>query len=79
MNAKNAKRKKCETKAKTFNETVAMDSKQWLTSPNKRFLHLVDHATRFSVSCIVKNKRKECMINKFSSTGLYCLVIPKSF
>lgn len=39
---------------KTFNETVAMDSKQCSFCPNIWLLHLVDHATRFSMSCIIK-------------------------
>ena len=34
--------------AKTFNETVGMDLKEWSHSPKIWFLHLVDHATRYS-------------------------------
>ena len=50
--------------AKTFNETVGMDLKEWSHSPKIWFLHLVDHATRYSASCVIYTKRKEEIIKK---------------
>ena len=42
--------------AKTFNEVVAMDLKVY--SPGVYFLHLIDHATRYSQAVVIHNKRK---------------------
>ena len=39
--------------AKHFNQTVALDFKEWSSSPKIWFLHLIDHFTRFSASCVV--------------------------
>ena len=50
--------------AKTFNETVDMDLKERSHSPKIWFLHLVDHATRYSASCVIYTKRKEETIKK---------------
>ena len=50
--------------ARNFNETVAMDLKQWSSSPNIWFLHLIDHATRYSVSCVIHSKKKEVIVRK---------------
>ena len=45
-------------KATEFNETVAMDLKIYLN--NKiYFLHMIDHATRYSAACVIKSKKKE--------------------
>ena len=49
---------------KTFNETVGMDLKEWSHSPKIWFLHLVDHTTRYSASCVIYTKRKEEIIKK---------------
>ena len=49
---------------KTFNETVGMDLKEWSHSPKIWFLHLVDHATRYSASCVIYTKRNEEIIKK---------------
>ena len=45
--------------ARNFNETVAMDLKQWSNSPSIWFLHLIDHFSRSSASCVIRTKRKE--------------------
>ncbi|XP_066911985.1 uncharacterized protein [Clytia hemisphaerica] len=43
-----------------LNETVAMDLKEWKEGSSKTwFLHLVDHATRYSASSVIKSKKKE--------------------
>ena len=43
--------------ATQFNECVAMDLKQF--APGIWFLHLIDHATRFSASAVVTSKKRE--------------------
>ena len=48
--------------ARDFNETVAMDLKHW--DKNIWFLHLIDLATRFSVSSVITSKHKEVVLNK---------------
>ena len=49
--------------AHRFNETVAMDLKEWKEGTFKTwFLHLVDHATRYSASTVIKSKRKEVIV-----------------
>ena len=53
--------------AKHFNETVAMDLKEWSYSPKIWFLHLIDHATRYSASCIIYTKKKEEIVKKIFS------------
>ena len=50
--------------AKTFNETVALDSKEWKSNPKVWFLHVIDHLTRFSASRVIKTKRKEEIIKQ---------------
>ena len=54
--------------ARDFNETVAMDLKHW--DKNIWFLHLIDLATRFSVSSVITSKHKEVVLNKILLTGL---------
>ena len=46
--------------AKCFNETVALDLKEW--SSNTWFLHMIDHLTKFSASCVIKSKYKEVIV-----------------
>ena len=45
--------------ARDFNQMVSMDLKFYHTIP---WLHLIDHATRFSSACVVHNKTKETII-----------------
>ena len=48
-----------------FNETVAMDLKEWKEGSSKTwFLHLVDHATRYSASAVIKSKKKEVIVGQ---------------
>ena len=48
--------------ARVFNETVAMDLKCYDFNKNVWLLHLIDHATRFSASCVLNSKKKELII-----------------
>ena len=50
--------------AESFNETVGMDLKQWSSNPPVWFLHLVDHTTRYSSSCVVYIKKKEEIVRQ---------------
>lgn len=50
--------------ARRFNETVAMDLKQYSHNPNIWFLHLIDHFTRYSASCVIKTKKKEEIVKR---------------
>ena len=50
--------------AKSFNELVGMDLKQWPSNPPVWFLHLVDHATRYSSSCVIYTKKKDEIVRK---------------
>ena len=45
-----------------FDETVAIDLKHW--DKNVWFLHLIDLATRFSVSSVITSRHKEVVLNK---------------
>ena len=49
--------------AREFNETVAMDLKEWKKG-EIYFLHLIDMATRFSRSAVIYSKEKRVIINK---------------
>ena len=47
--------------AHDFNETVAMDLKQFRGA---YILHMVDHPARYSVAAIISSKQKEVIIDK---------------
>ena len=47
--------------AHDFNETVAMDLKQFR---GVYILHIVDHAARYSAAAIISSKQKEVIIDK---------------
>ena len=61
--------------AREFNETVAMDLKEWKKG-EVYILHLIDMATRFSRSAVIYNKNKKTIIDKFMEiwigTGIGC-------
>ena len=50
--------------ARTFNETVAMDLKEYDHSKGIWLLHLIDHFTRYSQSCVIRTKKKEEIIKR---------------
>ena len=47
--------------ATEFNEVVALDLKQ--LKSGIYVLHFIDHATRYSAGCIIRNKRKETIVD----------------
>ena len=63
--------------AKEFNETVAMDLKHW--SGNTWLLHIIDHLTRFSASCVINSKRKEVIVQKIFIIWIAIFGQPLSF
>ena len=46
--------------AHEFNQVVATDFKVF--KPGLYFLHIIDHATRFSQGVVIRNKRKETIV-----------------
>ena len=63
--------------AKEFNETVAMDLKHW--SGNTCLLHIIDHFTRFSASCVIHSKQKEVIVQKIFQIWIVTFGHPQSF
>ena len=51
--------------ASMFNETVALDLKVFKNGIY--LLHMIDHATRYSSGCLIRNKRKETIVE-----GILC-------
>ena len=49
--------------ATRFNECVAMDLKQWSFKDKVWLIHIIDHLTRFSASCVIYSKKKEVIID----------------
>ena len=41
-----------------------MDLKEWSNSKKIWLLHIIVHATRYSVSCPIRNKKKESIVSK---------------
>ena len=65
--------------AKVFNESVAMDLKEWKHGSQKTwFLHLVDHATRFSAAAVIYSKRKEVIIDNVFKKWINIFGKPKT-
>lgn len=66
--------------ARDFNEVVAMDLKEWDKGKNVWILHLIDLATRFSISTVIHKKESQVIVDKilekWIGTGLGC---PKKF
>ena len=50
--------------ARKLKETVAMDLKEYDHSKGIWFLHLIDHFTRYSQSCVIRTKRKEEIVKR---------------
>ena len=50
--------------ATEFNETVALDLKVYENNKTY-FLHIIDHATRFSAGAVIKSKKREVIIDEF--------------
>ena len=62
--------------AHDFNETVAMDLKQFRGA---YILHMVDHPTRYSVAAIISSKRKEVIIDKIFKHWIVIFGAPNLF
>lgn len=54
----------CLPLATEFNQVVAMDLKVWDKKKNIYFLHMIDLATRFCLSVVIRNKNPPTIINK---------------
>ena len=65
--------------AKTFHETVALDMKEWKSNPKVWFLHILDHLTQFSASCVIKTKQKEEIIKQVFRIWMSIFGSPKKF
>ncbi|KAL5262236.1 hypothetical protein ACHWQZ_G007827 [Mnemiopsis leidyi] len=52
----------CFPLAKNFNDTIAMDLKCFDARRSMYFHHIIDHATRFSSSKLIKSKDKEVIV-----------------
>ena len=63
--------------ATQFNETVALDLKQF--GPNKYMLHMVDHLSRYSAACIIDNKRKETIVKGIMDYWVRIFGSPRKF
>lgn len=62
--------------ATEFNETVAMDIKFINTRP---FLHLIDHATRYSRASLIPNKKPETVIREILMNWIQIFGQPRQF
>ena len=67
--------------AHQFNEVVGMDLKEWKNDEGKkvRFLHLVDHATRYSASSLIKSKKKEVIVEELFKIWIKIFGYPEKF
>ena len=63
--------------ATDFNETVALDLKQF--DPNLYILHMIDHLSRYSSACVIKNKRKETIVCGIMEYWVRIFGSPKKF
>ena len=43
---------------------MAMDLKEWSHDKKIWLLHVIDHATRYSISCVITSKKKELIMKK---------------
>lgn len=50
--------------ASEFNDTIAMDLKTYRNN-EIYFMHVIDHATRFSAASVIRSKKKEVIVGQF--------------
>lgn len=62
--------------ATQFNETVAMDLKTY-SNNSIYFLHLIDHATRFSQAVVIRSKRAEVIAKEFMMSWIAIFGCPE--
>ena len=63
--------------ASSFNEVVALDLKS--RGSEGYILHMVDHLTRYSSACIIKNKRKETIVKGLMKYWIRIFGCPRYF
>ena len=63
--------------ASDFNETVALDLKSCY--PSGYILHIIDHLTRYSSACFIKNKKKEAIVKGVLDYWIRIFGSPKNF
>ncbi len=63
--------------ATEFNQTVALDLK--CRGEDGYILHMIDHLTRYSSACLIKNKRKETIVQALLEYWIRIFGFPKSF
>ena len=63
--ALNIKKTKLQPVAGFPLQTMAMDLKEWFHDKKSVvFFHMIEHATRYSVPCVVTSKKKELIVKK---------------
>ena len=62
--------------AKEFNENVSIDLKDY---EGTKILHMIDHATRFSTTCVIPSKDKRVIIDKVFKFWIALFGCPKKF
>ena len=67
----------CFPSATSFNETVALDLK--FCGTDGYILHIIDHLTRYSSACIIRNKRKETIIKGILDYWIRIFGCPRYF
>ena len=66
--------------AHTFNENVVMDLAEWTSTLSYTWLlHLVDHATKYSASVVIKSKKKETIVEQLVKMLIEIFGHPKKF
>ena len=65
--------------AKEFNNSVAIDLKQWSHTPTIWFLHMIDLATRYSVCVIIKKKDSKTILHAILTSWISIFGCPKQF
>ena len=56
-----------------------MDLKQWSYQNKYWLIHIVDHLTRYSASCVIQSKRKEVIIESIFKIWTAIFGSSKSF
>ena len=69
----------CMPSAKDFNDTVAMDIKEYDKGKNIYFQHMIDHKTRFSTAKVVRTKNKETVVQSVFTHWINVFGPPKQF
>ena len=65
--------------ATEFNECVAMDQKQCSYQNKVWLIHIVDHLTQYSTSCVIQSKRKGVIVDSIFKIWIAIFGSPKRF